>query len=389
MEPAQPVMEQPAIAVTPGEGTFDITPMWERFEQHEKTLAEKPAEVAKEEPKQEEKPVEEVTKTEEKPAKVEDVKEDKSPPTSAAAGRVIAEMKRELKELREQKLPATEKLANEREIALQEAQKRLAEFEGKDISQYEKKIAELEAKFGEAEKFRAIHDVANSEQYRSEILYPAEKIGQEVDVLAKMYPDVSADDLKAALQITDQAAQRLKIRELTDGWDQIDVSELMSAAKQTRQLINRSQELLDNAEKTKSELRFIEEMEGKKKAEADELAGKASNEAVSKMYLEKVGLLKDNPELTEAVKNATPSKDVSRQYSAAKAEIVLPHALEKVDKLTARVAELEGLLAKKAAAKPNPTSANAQVVKTEQELPGGFGSDDVHNRWLAFNANQK
>ena len=385
MEPAQPIAEQPAIAVTPGEGTFDITPMWERFEQHEKTLAEKPAEAAKEEPKQEEKPVEEVTKTEEKPTEVEE----KQPKMTENAGRAFAALKAEIKELREQKLPATEKLANEREIALQEAQKRLAEFEGKDISQYEKKIAELEAKFGEAEKFRAIHDVANSEQYRSEILYPAEKIGQEVDVLAKMYPDVSADDLKAALQITDQAAQRLKIRELTDGWDQLDVSELMSAAKQTRQLMSRSQELLDNAEKTKSELRFIEEQEGKKKAEADEATGRASNEAVSRMYLEKVGLLKDNPELTEAVKNATPSKDVSRQYSAAKAEIVLPHALEKVDKLTARVAELEGLLAKKAAAKPNPTSANAQVVKTEQELPGGFGSDDVHNRWLAFNANQK
>ena len=386
MEPAQPVMEQPAIAVTPGEGTFDITPMWERFEQHEKTLAEKPAEAAKEEPKQEEKPVEEKPKAEgEKTVEVEE----KQPKMTENAGRAFAALKAEIKELREQKLPATEKLANEREIALQEAQKRLAEFEGKDISQYEKKIAELEAKFGEAEKFRAIHDVANSEQYRSEILYPAEKIGQEVDVLAKMYPDVSADDLKAALQITDQAAQRLKIRELTDGWDQLDVSELMSAAKQTRQLMSRSQELLDNAEKTKSELRFIEEQEGKKKAEADEATGRASNEAVSKMYLEKVSLLKDNPELTEAVKNATPSKDVSRQYSAAKAEIVLPHALEKVDKLTARVAELEGLLAKKAAAKPNPTSANAQVVKTEQELPGGFGSDDVHNRWLAFNANQK
>jgi len=386
MEPAQPVMEQPAIAVTPGEGTFDITPMWERFEQHEKTLAEKPAETVEEKPKQEEKPVEEKPKAEgEKLAEVEE----KPLKMTENAGRAFAALKAEIKELREQKLPATEKLANEREIALQEAQKRLAEFEGKDISQYEKKIAELEAKFGEAEKFRAIHDVANSEQYRSEILYPAEKIGQEVDVLAKMYPDVSADDLKAALQITDQAAQRLKIRELTDGWDQIDVSDLMSAAKQTRQLMNRSQELLDNAEKTKSELRFIEEQEGKKKAEADELAGKASNEAVSKMYLEKVSLLKDNPELAEAVKNAAPSKEVSRQYSAAKAEIVLPHALEKVDKLTARVAELEGLLAKKAAAKPNPTSANAQVAKQEQELPGGYGTDDVHNRWLAFNANRQ
>lgn len=377
-------MEQPAIAVTPGEGTFDITPMWERFEQHEKTLAEKPVEVAKEEPQQEEKPVKEVAKTAEKSVE----SEEKQPKMTENAGRAFAALKAEVKELREQKLPATEKLANEREIALQEAQKRLAEFEGKDISQYEKKIAELEAKFGEAEKFRAIHDVANSEQYRSEILYPAERIGQEVDVLAKMYPDVDVNDLKAALQITDQASQRLKIRELTDGWDQIDVSDLMSAAKQTRQLMSRSQELLDNAEKTKSELRFIEEQEGKKKAEADELAGKASNEAVSKMYLEKVGLLKDNPELTEAVKNAMPSKEVSRQYSAAKAEIVLPHALEKVDKLTARVAELEGLLAKKAAAKPNPTSANAQVAKQEQELPGGYGTDDVHNRWMAFNANR-
>lgn len=385
MEPtaAQPIAEQPAIAVTPGEGTFDITPMWERFEQHQAAEKSKAAEAPVEQ-KTEEKPAEEVkpeVKAEEKPA--ESAKEEKIPNASAAAGRVIAEMKRELKELREQKLPATEKLANEREIALQEAQKKLAEFEGKDISQYERKIAELEAKYTEAEKFRAIHDVQNSEAYRTEILQPAAEIGDQMDVLAKMY-DMDANDLKNALQIEDQAEQRKKINELTDGWNQLDAVDLLTAARQTRQLISKSQQLLDSAEKTKSELKFIEEQEGKKKAEIEEQTHKVSKESVTKMYLEKIPFLKDKPELTEALKSVTPSKDIARQYSAAYAETLLPHTLEANDKLTARVAELESLLAKKASAKPNPSSANSQQMKTEEALPGGFGSDDVHARWMAF-----
>lgn len=382
---AQPIAEQPAIAVTPGEGTFDASPMWERFEKHqaaEKEQGGKPVE-QKPEPKVEEKPVEEKPKEEVKPDGEKPAEGEKLPKMSENAGKAFAALKAEVKELREKRLPESEKAANEHKIALEEAKKRLAEFEGKDISQYEKKIAELEAKFSEAEKFRAIHDVTNSESYKQEVLRPAEKIGQDVDVLAKMY-EASSDELKRALQIEDPTEQRKRIKELTDGWDQIDVTDLMSAARQTRQLLAKSQEMLDNAEKTKSELKYIEEMEGKKKAEAEELTHKASNESVNKMYAEKVALLKESPELAEAVKNATPSKDVARQYSAAKAELILPHALETIDKLKAEIAALTEEKAKRAAAKPNPTSANSQPLKTETEQPGGFSSDDVHSRWLAF-----
>jgi hypothetical protein len=386
MEPtaAQPIAEQPAIAVTPGEGTFDITPMWERFEKHQAAETAKAAEAPVEQ-KTEEKPAEEAAKpevkAEEKPAETTE----KLPKMTENAGKAFAALKAEIKELREQKLPATEKLANEREIALQEAQKRLAEFEGKDISQYEKKISDLEAKYSEAEKFRAIHDVQNSEAYRSEILQPAAEIGDQMDILAKMY-DMDANDLKNALQIEDQAEQRRKINELTDGWNQLDAVDLLAAARQTRQLLSKSQHLLDSAEKTKGELKFIEEQEGKKKAELEEQTHKVSKESVTKMYLEKIPFLKDKPELTEALKSVAPSKDIARQYSAAYAETLLPHTLDANDKLTARVAELESLLAKKASAKPNPSSANSQQMKADESLPGGYGSDDVHARWMAFQA---
>ncbi len=385
MEPtaARPIAEQPAIAVTPGEGTFDSTPTWERFEKHqaaEKEQVEKPVE-QKTEPKAEENPVEEKPKEEVKPEAVEG---EKLPKMSENAGKAFAALKAEVKELREKRLPESEKMANEHKIALEEAKKRLAEFEGKDISQYEKKIAELESKFTEAEKFRAIHDVSNSDAYKQEVLYPAEKIGQDVDILAKMYPDTDVSALKSALQIEDRAEQRKRLKELTDGWDTIESQELLMAASKTRQLLEKSQSMLANAEKTKSELRFIEEQEGKRKAEADEQMQKASNESVNKMYAEKVALLKDSPELAEAVKNAVPSKEVARQYSAAKAELILPHALETIDKLKAEVAAMKEEKAKRAAAKPNPSAANSQETKTVETQPGGYSSDDVHSRWLAF-----
>ena len=351
--------------------------MFERWN----AVSDKPAEEAKPveqveenkpEPKAEEKPAE-------KPAEEDDFPT-KGPKTEAAKNAWTA-LKQELRELKESKLPATEKLAHEREIALEEAKKRLAEFEGKDISQYERRIQELESKYAEAEKFRAIHDVANSETYRNEILLPAEKIGQDVDILAKMY-EADAKQLKDALQIQDPTEQRRKIKELTEGWDAIDVTDLMSAARSTRQLVSRSQELLDNAEKTKSELRFIEEHEGKKKAETEAATFKAANEAVEKSMWEKIPRFKDDVEVKDAVSKAEVKNDPTSRVLGAKAAAILPYVLRQLDRSDARIKELEDNLAKRVSASPKVTSSPTPE-KSKGSEPIDFSPEVMMERFKA------
>jgi gamma-glutamylcyclotransferase (GGCT)/AIG2-like uncharacterized protein YtfP len=353
--------------------------MFDRWNATENTeQVEKPVESEVEKPveQQQEKPVE---KEDPKEAIEEDDLPGKGPKTEAAKA-TWATMKQELKELKESKLPASEKLANERAIALEEAKKRLAEFEGKDISQYEKKIAELESKYSEAEKFRAIHDVANSEAYKAEILYPAEKIGQEVDVLAKMY-EADPKDLKAALQIEDASEQRKKIKELTEGWDTIDVTDLMSAARTTRQLLHRSQELLDNAEKTKGELRYIEEQESKKRAESETAAQKAAIDAVDRNIWDKIPRFKDNQEIKDAVSKAEIKKDPTSLALGAKAAAMLPHLLKHLDQRDAKIKDLEDNLAKRVSASPRPNSI-AQVEKERGNgEPTDFSPEGIMARW--------
>jgi len=347
----------------------------------EKTIEEKPVEQTQEKPSVEEKSVE---KAVEKPVAKEE--EDLPPgPKTESSKNAWTALKQELKELKESKLPATERLAQEREIALQEAQKKLAEFEGKDISQYEKKIAELEAKYTEAEKFRAIHDVQNSETYRNEILTPAAEIGEQMDVLAKMY-DIDANDLKSALQIEDVAEQRKKINELTDGWNQLDAVDLLSAARQTRQLLAKSQQLLDSAEKTKGELKFIEEQEGKKKAETEAASIKAAVEAIDRNIWEKMPRFKDDAEIKEAVAKAEIKKDPTSLALGAKAAAMLPYLLKNLDAREARIKELEDNLAKRVAASPKPTSIASPEKQDKSDGPIDFSPEGIMARWNAARA---
>lgn len=349
---------------------------------------EKPVEQVEQKPVTEEKPVEkEVEKPVEKPVDkpVTKEEEDLPPgPKTESSKNAWTALKNELRELKESKLPATEKLAHEREIALQEAQKKLAEFEGRDISQYEKKIAELEAKYTEAEKFRAIHDVQNSEAYRNEILAPAAEIGEQMDVFAKMY-DIDPNDLKNALQIEDVAEQRKKINELTEGWNQLDAIDVLSAARQTRQLLAKSQSLLDSAEKTKSELRFIEEQEGKKKAESEAAAVKAAVEAIDRTIWEKMPRFKDDTEIKDVVSKAEIKKDPTSLALGAKAAAMLPYLLQRMDQREARIKELEDNLAKRVAVTPK-VGASSQPDKERNEGPVDYSPEGIMARWNAARA---
>lgn len=395
MTPSQAVaVPDPNIAVdtVPGEGNFDATVMMERF--NEFTKAKEP-EAKVEEPVKEEVKTDEPTKTEEV-AKVDDGEIPEDFPTKKHATPEaiktwksmkdeLSTLRSELSELKEKQLPIKDKELQERLIEIEEAKKKLAEFEGKDLSQYEKRIKELEERDAENEKFRSIHDVVNSRAFQEEVIRPSEQIGAAVEELAQSY-DISPDVLKEAMKLEDPIELRKKLRELTFEWNPMDAAELAKHAKDLRDIVSKSQSMLDNAENAKKELKFIEETEAKKKAEAEEIAIRAANEAVEKQINEKFSFLKEHPDVLEAMKSSKFEDTPANRALAAK---LAPLVTKLNDLYTAekqRVMQLQEEMNKRNAAKPNVSTNVNQPVKEAAPEPGGL---DWESSWSRFQNAQR
>lgn len=387
----------PNIAVDPTlvpEGQFEAGPMWERFQQAtaaEEKPAEKPVEQTVE--KAEESSPEEV-KAEEK-TKVDDseIPEDFPSKKHATPEAIntwkgmkdeLSKLRGELGDLKEKHLPAKDKELQDKLIEIEEAKKKLAEFEGKDFSQYEKRIKELEERDAENEKFRSIHDVVNSRSFQEEIIRPSEEIGAAVEELAKSY-DIDPSTIKDVMKIEDPAELRRKLREVTDGWNPMDAAELAGHAKKLREIVNKSQSMIDNAENAKRELKFIEETEAKKKSEAEQIAIRAANEAVEKQINEKFTFLKDHPEVLEQIKNASFEDTPANRALAAKLAPMVTKLNDLYLAEKQRVLQLQEEISKRNQAKPNPSTTVSQPIKEKEQAPGGF---DPMDAWSRFQSQQ-
>lgn len=366
--------------------------MWERAQAFlPKEGEEAPKEEAKETPADPE-PAKEEVKQEEPEKKVDennDIPED-FPKNSKATPEAIGtwkDMKAELKQLREERdnlkntLPEKDKTVQEKMLEIEEMRKKIAEFEGKDISAYEKRIAEMESKLGEHEKFRSIHDVQNSSAYQQEILEPAAAIGQALEVLAGAN-DVDAKTLQGVLEISDPVEQRKKLREVTEGWHPTDAAELMEHARNTQALLKKSSEMLENADKAKQELSFMEQEKARKAKEDEEKQLMSATEAANKLIQEKIPFLKDNKELLDAVQKAEIKKDPASMAVAARASVILPHLLRQLDERNAKIAELETSLKSRIAASPRPSSSQTPT-STKDDLPTGYDVDSIMARFQA------
>ena len=384
----------PNIAVDPTlvpEGQFEAGPMWERFQQA--TAAEQnPVEKAPEKPVEqpaEETPKEEVKEEPKVEEKKLEIPEDfphpeKATEKSVARWNSLKKAAEELQELKEKQLPSKEKELQQHLIELEEAKKKLAEFEGKDFSQYEKRIKELEERDAENEKFRSIHDVVNSRSFQEEIIRPSEEIGAAVDELAKSY-DIDPSTIKDAMKIEDPAELRRKLREVTDGWNPMDAAELAGHAKKLREIVSKSQSMIDNADNAKRELKFIEETEAKKKSEAEQIAIRAANEAVEKQINEKFTFLKDHPEVLEQIKSASFEDTPANRALAAKLAPMVTKLNDLYLAEKQRVLQLQEEISKRNQAKPNPSTTVSQPIKEKEQTPGGF---DPMDAWLRFQSQQ-
>jgi len=370
------------------DATAEAQAMWDRAQSFLPTESE--AKVEDKVNPADPEPAKEDVKRDEPGEKIEEVTENDLPKGSKATPEAIStwkDMKAELKQLREERdslkntLPEKDKTVQEKMIEIEEMRKKIAEFEGKDISAYERRISEMESKLGEHEQFRSIHDVQNSTAYYEAILQPAAAIGQALEVLAGAN-DVDAKTLQGVLEINDPIEQRKKLREVTEGWHPTDAAELMEHARNTQSLLRRSSEMLENADRAKQELSFMEQEKARKAKEDEDKQFSSATDAANKLLQEKIPFLKDNKELLEAVSKAEIRKDPASMAVAARASVILPHLLRQLDERNAKISELETSLKSRIAASPRPSSTSTPV-STNDNLPTGYDVDSIMARFQA------
>jgi hypothetical protein len=370
------------------DATAEAQAMWDRAQSFLPTENEAKVEdkVAPTDPE----PSKEDVKRDEPGEKIEEVTENDLPKGSKATPEAIStwkDMKAELKQLREERdslrntLPEKDKTVQEKMIEIEEMRKKIAEFEGKDISAYERRISEMESKLGEHEQFRSIHDVQNSTAYYESILEPAAAIGQAIEVLAGAN-DVDAKTLQGVLEISDPIEQRKKLREVTEGWHPTDAAELMEHARNTQSLLRKSSDMLENADRAKQELSFMEQEKARRAKEDEDKQFSSATEAANKLLQEKIPFLKDNKDLMEAVSKAEIRKDPASMAVAARASVILPHLLRQLDERNAKISELETSLKSRIAASPRPSSTSTPV-STNDNLPTGYDVDSIMARFQA------
>lgn len=371
------------------DATAEAQAMWDRAQSF-LPKDDEPAKVEENVNPADPEPAKEDVKRDEPGEKIEEVTENDLPKGSKATPEAIStwkDMKAELKQLREERdslkntLPEKDKTVQEKMIEIEEMRKKIAEFEGKDISAYERRISEMESKLGEHEQFRSIHDVQNSTAYYEAILQPAAAIGQELEVLAGAN-DVDAKTLQGVLEINDPIEQRKKLREVTEGWHPTDAAELMEHARNTQALLRRSSEMLENADRAKQELSFMEQEKARKAKEDEDKQFSSATDAANKLLQEKIPFLKDNKELLEAVSKAEIRKDPASMAVAARASVILPHLLRQLDERNAKILELETSLKSRIAASPRPSSTSTPV-STNDNLPTGYDVDSIMARFQA------
>jgi len=370
------------------DATAEAQAMWDRAQSFLPTENEAKVEekVAPTDPE----PSKDDVKRDEPGEKIEEVTENDLPKGSKATPEAIStwkDMKAELKQLREERdslrntLPEKDKTVQEKMLEIEEMRKKIAEFEGKDISAYERRISEMESKLGEHEQFRSIHDVQNSTAYYESILEPAAAIGQAIEVLAGAN-DVDAKTLQGVLEISDPIEQRKKLREVTEGWHPTDAAELMEHARNTQALLRKSSDMLENADRAKQELSFMEQEKARRAKEDEDKQFSSATEAANKLLQEKIPFLKDNKDLMEAVSKAEIRKDPASMAVAARASVILPHLLRQLDERNAKISELETSLKSRIAASPRPSSTSTPA-STNDNLPTGYDVDSIMARFQA------
>lgn len=261
-----------------------------------------------------------------------------------------------------------QKTLPQKEKELAEAKAKLEELSKIDPSAYEKQLAEKEAAIAEYEKKMAVFDIQSSKQYQEQVLVPINRVGEELNNLARHY-ETDLSQIEAAMTILDPVAQEKRLMEIAEGWHPRHQNKLFDLAEKTVQLYSVAEQLEANALEARRELESARELETRKQQEESMKAIQTSAEAVKKQMLAKVPVLKDEALQQKVFAAELDPKDPVRKAYNAYAGEALPAVLKELAARDARIRELEQAAQARAAAQPRPGAGNASVSAAAASNP--------------------
>lgn len=253
--------------------------------------------------------------------------------------------------------------------AVQEKEAKLAELQTKvtELEELRGKAAisaDLEEKlknYEEMEKTVALLRVEESPEYKRAIAEPLSVLETQVEALGT---ENSGDmnEIFAALNEMDPVKQRVKLKEVTAGWDEIDKVELRTLAADARVLLNKQREMRENASVAAKQRDEMSKAEAAKAAVEAKKAFQTASESVVGQLKDKIPFVPlregETPEdrfaaLAEKLKGVDfDSNSVNDKAFAAASALALPSAIKTIAKLQAEVKALEDRLGKANSSKP-------------------------------------
>lgn len=300
-------------------------------------------------------------------------------PKGATSDKAIAtwgEMKKELRELRE-----------EREKLLEQINSAPSPTDSDELATLKAQIAELQDKASaadEMEKKLAIASVRDTREFKRAITEPLEKIGERVAKLAEGSEDLDASALLEAFAERDPKARRQKLSSLVSPLEDIDRIEVLRLADDALAIFAKADELEERAEQARDEVQRREQEETAR----ENLARKARFQKAVDTF---VGDLKDripflplaDGEVVEDVLKTVAEKSKSVDILASDhqiqawsvmAGILVPRLIKQHRKLADEKSSLEARLAELSEAGATTTSRTSTPSTTTPVKPGDFVS---------------
>lgn len=285
-----------------------------------------------------------------------------------------------LKESREKHKAAAE----EKETLLREKEAEVAELKTKAA-----RTVELEEKlklFEEQEKELALARVESTLEWKNNLEAPLVAIGTEAAALAGEN-EADFEPIRLMLQEPDRTKQRVKLKELTAGWDEVDRSEIKKMADDARVLLDKQDAMRKNAHATAKEQ---QEISAKREAEQKDAARKAFTKEtgdVVKSLRDKLpfvplaeGETEDDRYTSLAEKVARVDFDAQTPRAkalAAASALALPQAIKTIAAKDKEITELKEALARKGKDDPlvNP-KADEAADEGDKDFFAEFGIQD-------------
>lgn len=277
--------------------------------------------------------------------------------------------------------------AEEKERTVGEKQQRieLLEKELEEVRARAARAAELEerAKIAdEYEKELAVTRVEATVDYKQNILKPLSIVAEQAEILAKSN-EHNVDEVYQVLKEPDPAKQRQMLRELTIGWDELDRLDLKKLAEDSRELLNRQDEILRNAKEANLESQKLSsQREEQARANAQKEFVTATDAAI-KSLREKVPFIPLSEGETEndrfaLLKDKLKNVDFEAQSPRGKAfaaatALMYPQMVRMMNEQAKEIASLREAVAKKGSTRVSMSPTEVSTDEVEEDFFKSFG----------------